>query len=199
MKKKLSDITRLALIYICCLIVGTLIFFLLLWSPIIKDNNDLFFRVVFLMLGTTALIMTFLTLIKLKYQRNNSHFTYRDVLLICLLFFFINWNVYGMIPFNVSRSNSIIILDYLYKNQGKPLSKGEIKTYTQKKYFEEYDSVGMRLHEQLKAGNITLKNERFLITERGVLVANIFRNISGCYNLNNSFLETTDTPKKNKP
>ena len=199
MKKKLNDFVRLTLIYIICMIVGTLIFFLLLWSPILKDSNDFFFRVAFLMLGTTAVIMTFLTLVKLKYKRNNSHFTYRDVLIISLLFFFINWNVYGMIPFNVSRSNSVIILDYLYKNQGRPLSKGEIKTYAQKKYFDEYDSVGIRLHEQLKAGNITLKNERFLITERGVLVANIFRNISRCYNLNNSFLETMNTPAKNKP
>lgn len=188
MKSKLSASVMLALIYLSSLVIGTCIFFVLLWTSILKDNNDLFFRAGLLMLGTTMLLMTFLSLVKLKH-RIYSPLTYRDIVIICLLFFFGNWNFYGMIPFNVSRSNSIIILNYLYKNQGQPLSKSKIKTYTQKKYFEDYDSVGIRLHEQQTAGNVMQVNDGYVITSRGIFVANIFNKIATLYNIKNNFFD----------
>ena len=121
----------------------------------------------------------------------NVDFIWRDIFIICLLFFFINWNVYGIIPFNVSRSNSIIILGYLYKNQGIPKSKSEIKLQTQYKYFDVYDSVGVRLHEQIASGNIAEVNGRFAITKHGIIMADFLKEISRLYNIKNNFLETS--------
>ena len=45
-----------------------------------------------------------------------NDFDIKDICIIAITFFFINYNVYGMIPFNVSRSNSILILGYLLQH-----------------------------------------------------------------------------------
>ena len=92
-----------------------------------------------------------------------------------------------MIPFNTSRSNSIIILGYLYKNHGLSKTKDEIKSHTKTKYFDEYDSVGIRLREQEASGNITQKNGEYIITKRGIFIIELFMNITDLYNIQNNY------------
>lgn len=94
-----------------------------------------------------------------------------------------------MIPFNVSRSNSVIILGYLYKNDGVPQSKNNIKIYTQTKYFDEYDSTGTRLREQIAAGNVVEINGKFAITEQGIFIADFLKKTASLYNIKNNFLD----------
>ena len=94
-----------------------------------------------------------------------------------------------MIPFNVSRSNSVIILGYLYKNDGVPQSKNNIKIYTQTKYFDEYDSTGTRLHEQIATGNVVEINGKFAITEQGIFIADFLKKTASLYNIKNNFLD----------
>ena len=118
----LKNVGYIAFIYILSILVATLIMLMMLWGPILKNNNDLFFRALLFMICSTVILFLSLSLLKI-YGYLKPLFIWRDNIIICLLFFFINWNVYGMIPFNVSRSNSVIILGYLYKNDGVPQSK----------------------------------------------------------------------------
>ena len=95
-----------------------------------------------------------------------------------------------MVPFNVSRSNSIIILNYLYKNQGSPKSKKDIEAFTKHKYYDEYDAVGVRLAEQLAAGYVIDANGKFLITKKGIITANLLSRLTIFYNERNNFLDS---------
>jgi energy-coupling factor transporter transmembrane protein EcfT len=114
---------------------------------------------------------------------------FQDFLLIFIITIFINWFIYGLIPFNVSRSNSVIILKYLGNNNGHYKTKKDIINYVQDKYFNEYDAIGLRLSEQLKAGNIKKLGDEYFITEKGIFIIHSFLFISRLYNLENNFLE----------
>ena len=97
--------------------------------------------------------------------------------------------MYGLIPFNVSRSNSIIILNYLYKNQGVPKNKKDIEAITIQKFYKEYSAVDLRLSEQLTAGNVIYINGNYLITKKGIITANVLSKITFFYNVKNNFLD----------
>lgn len=184
----LKNVGYIAFIYILSILAATLIMLMMLWGPILKNNNDLFFRALLFMICSTVILFLSLSLLKI-YGYLKPLFIWRDNIIICLLFFFINWNVYGMIPFNVSRSNSVIILGYLYKNDGVPQSKNNIKIYTQTKYFDEYDSTGTRLREQIAAGNVVEINGKFAITEQGIFIADFLKKTASLYNIKNNFLD----------
>lgn len=106
----------------------------------------------------------------------------QDIFLICIIFVFINWQIYGLVPFNVMRSNSIIILDYLYFNNAHPVSKIEVENYVKEIYFSEYDSINVRLNEQVEAGNAEKLDGGWVITDRGRKVAYVMNLITNLYN-----------------
>jgi len=114
---------------------------------------------------------------------------WQDYLLIFMITIFINWFIYGLIPFNVSRSNSVILLKHLYDSDGEYKTKSEIIIHVHNKYFNQYDAVGLRLSEQLKAGNIEKVGDGYHITPKGIFITKTFLFISRLYNLENNFLE----------
>lgn len=184
----LKTIFKLSAIYIISIIIGTSIFLSLLWTKVFLNQNVLFFRAGILLLLTSIFLFSILSIIKINYSEKK--FFWRDIFLIVLIFFFLNWNIYGMVPFNVSRSNSIIILNYLYKNQGSPKSKKDIEAFTKHKYYDEYDAVGVRLAEQLAAGYVIDANGKFLITKKGIITANLLSRLTIFYNERNNFLDS---------
>ncbi len=102
--------------------------------------------------------------------------------------FFINWNIYGLIPFNASRSNSIIVINYAYKQGAAGYDLNEIKSHVAEEYFEKYKAVELRLEEQIGAGNIELIDNKFYITRKGKIIAKIFFCVSSLYSIENNFL-----------
>jgi hypothetical protein len=179
---------KLVGIYLVSIILGTLFLLFLFQTQNIHAADVLFFRAGYFILVTTTLVIISLVFLKIRLDKFYKFFYWRDLALISLIFFFLNWNIYGLIPFNVSRSNSAIILGYLYQNQGTLKSKIDIKNYSQKKYFEDYDAVGVRISEQIQAGNIESINGNYVITKKGILIAKVFKNITYIYKEKNNFL-----------
>lgn len=178
---------KLVIVYLVSLLVGTLIFIVSLWLPFtcLRNIDILFFKAVILLLITCFIILFVLILLKIKFSI--SFFQYRDVIIIFLCLFFFNFNLYGEIPFNFSRSNSVIMMEYLYKNNQIAKSEEEIEGYITKKYFKEYKAVQIRLSEQMRSGNITKTPEGYTITKKGIKIMNIMSFITGLYNVENDF------------
>lgn len=152
------------------------------------------FDFLFLKSGINLIIATILSLLIFLYLRKKKFkifekMVWQDFALICVINIFINWFIYGLIPFNVSRSVSIILLKYLYDNTGHNITKAQIDEFIKNKYFNEYDAVGIRLSEQIAAGNVGENGGVYFITPKGIFVANTFLSVSKFYNLNNNFLE----------
>ncbi len=185
MKNKFS----LLLIYIVGFSFSSALYISLFWINIFSSLDFLFFKSGFLLILSTGLILLIIILLnRIKYSIFKM-MVFQDFLLIFIITIFINWFIYGLIPFNVSRSNSVIILKYLRDNDGRYKTKNDILNYVQDKYFNEYDAIGLRLSEQLKAGNIKKVGEEYFITEKGIFITQSFLFISKLYNLENNFLE----------
>jgi hypothetical protein len=114
-------------------------------------------------------------------------FNIKDILIVTITSFFINYNIYGLIPFNASRSNSIIIVGYLLQNEGQPKSESDIESYVKTTYFEKYHAIKRRLDEQIKAGNIAEANGKYYLTSRGKFVTELFANVTDLYRTDCNF------------
>lgn len=93
-----------------------------------------------------------------------------------------------MIPFNVSRSNSVLILGYL--NQSSELrTEQEITGFVAKKYIYEYRAIEIRIKEQISSGNIKETNGKYQLTPNGMNTLKFLKNVSKIYRVNNNFAE----------
>ncbi|OQC43761.1 MAG: hypothetical protein BWX59_02299 [Bacteroidetes bacterium ADurb.Bin028] len=187
MKDKTIEYIRLVLIYLVASIIGTFFFILSFWLsiPFICKIDALFFKAIFLLIIVCSLVAICLISLKKKYQL--SYLLYRDILIICLCLFFFNFNLYSIIPFNFSRSNSVILMGYLYNNKGLAKSEIEIKKYVMNKYYNEYNAISIRLSEQQLAGNIELSDDGYVITDRGLVVMEVMSFVTSLFNVNNDF------------
>ncbi|MBT8530910.1 hypothetical protein G6708_07990 [Polynucleobacter paneuropaeus] len=185
----LNKFIKLILIYIVFIILGTSIYIFSFSIDFPEKYDFLFIRSGVMLIIASSLIALLLIMLKYKKTCIFSLLLLQDIALIFFMTLILNWFIYGLIPFNVSRSNSIIILKFMYDNQNNLISKNEIKLFTQKKYFEEYDAIGVRIEEQLKSGNIEEINGKYFITPKGIFVANLMLFISNFYNLKNNFLK----------
>lgn len=92
-----------------------------------------------------------------------------------------------MIPFNCSRSNSIIIVGYLLKNTSAPKTKLEIEDFVKEEYFEKNQAIQQRLNEQTRAGNIREINGKYELTPQGILIVKVFGFITDFYHTDKNF------------
>lgn len=185
----------LILIYIIAAIEGTFLYIILF--RIFNEEATkipLFGAIILLLLACLFIILQLLWLKKTKLK---ELITNRDLVLIFVLLFFFNYNLYGLIPFNVSRSNSIIVMGYLKHYSGLSRSERDIKTFVEKKYFEEYDAIQKRLNEQISAGNVIKTEDGYQITQRGIFILNLFSKISSFYNIGNDFTNMNDINTSN--
>lgn len=135
-------------------------------------------------------VLSILMVVVLKcinYYFSIHYFDGKDITIVMILAFFINYNVYGMIPFNTSRSNSIIIVGYLLQNEGQPKSEKDIENFVKTTYFDKYHAIQMRLDEQTKAGNIAEVNGKYYLTSRGKFITQLFADISDLYRTKRNF------------
>ena len=188
MKMNLKNFMMLLFVYFSFIFIGTVFFILSFWINIFSSFDILFFRSFILMIIVCLIIAFLLLFVKKKINILKDIITYRDILLICILFFFLNYFFYG-IPFNVSRSNSIILVSFLYEHKGSPKTEEEITSFVINKYFYEYKAVSKRLQEQIASGNIQKVDNGYILTKRGEIVVKIFEFITDLYNEKNNFIK----------
>lgn len=177
---------NLAVFYISSIVIGTVIYISLYSIKLIKSDSIPLAGPLSL-LAALSIILFLALVILMKKKKSPQMSTFRDVILIVVLFFFLNYNLYGMIPFNCSRSNSILIVGYLAKNSTLPKTKNEIEAFVKEEYFDKYQAIQRRLNEQVNVGNIKELNGRYELTTQGVYVVKIFGFIADLYKIDQNF------------
>ena len=186
MQIKIRNNLNIAIFYITNLIVGTAIYIAFFSTDLMKSNSIPLAAPLGLLSILCIVFSAFLFILKSK-RKIPILFTNRDITLNMVLLFFLNYNLYVMIPFNCSRSNSIIIVGYLQKNTSEPKTKIEIEKFVKEEYFEKYQAIQIRLDEQTRAGNIREINGKYELTPQGVFTVKVFGFITDLYHTDNNF------------
>ena len=189
MKMNLKNFVTLLFLYFSFILIGTVFFIFSFWINILSTLDVLFFRPLILLMIVCSIVALLLLFAKKKSNILNNIITYRDILLICTILFSFNYFLYGMIPFNVSRSNSVLLVAYLYEHKGSPKTEEEITNFIINKYFYDYKAVSKRLEEQIASGNIQKVNNGYILTKRGEIIVETFGFISDLYNVKNNFIK----------
>ena len=167
--------------YLAALVIGIMLSIFLYRSNIVPDSVLLGKPIcTFLM----AAIIIFILLNLINFYAKT--FNFRDLIIIMLLTFFINFNLWGNIPFNVVRSNSIMLLGYFYKSGDRPITTEEASAHIAHRYFVENDAIGRRIREQEKLGNLAKSGDGWVITAQGKSMANFLSRFSDLYGIENN-------------
>jgi hypothetical protein len=186
-KQKLNYFFKLIFIYIFFLIISTILFIALFWIEIFNFFDVLFLKYFILLIITTCVI--FILLLFLKKINIFKIISTKDILIICLLAFTFNNFIYGLIPFNTSRSVSVMIVGYLYNNKDKSVSNKELNEYIYKLYFLKENAVNMRIEEQIKIGNIEKVENQFKLTNKGLVIVGFMNSITEMFNTKKNYIK----------
>ena len=185
-KKKINYIYKLIFVYFCFLIISISLFIGLFWIKIFDFFDILFFKSFLLLLITLCLISLFLFLLrKLNFFKIISK---RDILIICLLSFIFNNFIYGLVPFNTSRSVSVMIVGYLYNNKDRNITYKELDEYIYKLYFLDEKAVLRRINEQIKIGNVEQVEDQYKLTEKGVVTVKFMDAVTEMFNTKKNYI-----------
>ena len=186
-KQKLNDFFKLTFIYIFFIIISTILFVALFWIEFFNFFDVLFLKYFILLIITTCVI--FILLLFLKKLNTFKIISTKDILIISLLAFTFNNFIYGLIPFNTSRSVSVMIVGYLYNNKDKSVSNEELNEYIYKLYFLKENAVNMRIEEQIKIGNIEKVENHFKLTNKGLVIIRFMNSITEIFNTKKNYIK----------
>tara|TARA_E500000178_G_scaffold336190_1_gene373937 strand:- start:286 stop:834 length:549 start_codon:yes stop_codon:yes gene_type:complete len=164
--------------------IGTIVFFILVWSNIILINSNFFNTIIYLLIAS-IFILNVIFILKKKCLFKN--FNKKDYVIIFLIFFFSHYIFYGLIPFNTSRSVSVIIMGYFNENQNRSISEKEINNYINEVYLKDSQFIKQRIKEHINLGLLEKKNNQYKITHKGKLITNFFAIITSAYNVKKNF------------
>lgn len=185
MKIELKPVAQILLIYLLSIILGTVVFVSLFWIEFFRSIDVLFFRSSTFLILTCLLLL--LVLVPLKSKACFKLLTYRDIIIIIILFFFLNNTFYSYVPFNTSRSVSVMIVGHLYRHQNTLLSKQQIEAHIYQLYFKNEDAVHRRLKEQIELGNIEKVGEFYKLSPKGVRVVEVMGLVTSAYNTDKNY------------
>ena len=140
------------ILFLIYLLLGTFVYIFSFRYLELGSNKNLLVGEISLLLLICIVFVYLIKIVNAKYFK--KIFNYQDLIIYFLILFFFNYNFYGFIPFNASRSNTVIIMDYLNSQNTVPVSKDSILEHTNNVYFYEYDAIQKRLEEQIAIGNV---------------------------------------------
>ena len=184
LKKNLINFYKLATIYSFFLIISSVLFVTFFWVKIFDFSDILFFKSLFFLLITITVIFILLIILKKKIRI----ISIKDIIIICLLSFILNNFVYTLIPFNTSRSVSIMLIGYLYNNIDKNISKNEINEHIFHLYFLKENAIQRRLEEQIQIGNIEEIYDHYRLTQKGLITARFFNVTTKIFNTKKNYI-----------
>ena len=188
--KKKNYFLRLVCIYSFFLITSTILFIALFWIKFFDFLDILFFKSFVLLLMTICII--FFLLIFLKKLNFFKIISTRDIIIICLLSYILNNFIYGLVPFNTSRSVSVMIVGYLYNNKDQNISNKELNQHIYKLYFLKENAVKMRITEQIRIGNVKQIENHYKLTDKGLIIVNIMNLITEIFNTKKNYIKKID-------
>ncbi|MBU3625044.1 hypothetical protein ICN48_02155 [Polynucleobacter sp. JS-Safj-400b-B2] len=186
MMKNIGEILKLGCIYLITIIAGTGLFLSLFWINFLNSGDILFFKSLIYLFTVCLLIIFILIFLKFKVSSLKS-LTYRDILLITIIFFTTNHIFYGLIPFNASRSVSVMIVGYLFNHQDTLVSEKDMDTYIDELYFKKENAVQRRLLEQVEIGNVEKFEGGYKLTPKGIETVKLMGLITSVYNTDKNY------------
>lgn len=185
--KKINYFYKLVFIYLFSLIISIILFISLFWIKFFDLFEVLFFKSFIILIITVSFIFLFLFILK-KFKFLKI-ITIRDILIICLFSFIINNFIYSLIPFNTSRSVSVMIVGYLFNNKDRNISYKELDEYVYRLYFLDEKAVNMRIAEQIKIGNIEQIENHYKLTNKGMLIVKFMNSITQAFNVKKNYIK----------
>lgn len=179
----------LASVYVVTLALGSGLFILLFRSNLLRSQNVLFNRVLWILIPVSIVVAILFDFVRRKYPVLRASATRRDAWIILLLLFFGNWNTYGMIPFNVSRSNSIILVGYLAASGSTPRTAKEIVDVVNDLYINRHHAIQRRIDEQIAMGNVERSGHGYVLTGKGRLTVWLLNTVTNWFKMDNNFLD----------
>ncbi len=173
------------ILFLIFLLLGTFVYVFSFRHLELGSNKSLLVGEITLLFLVCIAFVYLIKIVNAKYLK--KIFNYQDLIIYFLILFFFNYNFYGFIPFNVSRSNTVIIMNYLNSQNSVPVTKDSILEHTNNVYFYEYDAIQKRLEEQIAIGNVIKSDKGYVITKRGEFILNIFSKITDLYNMDQNF------------
>ena len=160
----MSNRTVLRIVFfVTFLILGTFVYIFSFRYLELGLNKNLLIGEITLLFVISIIFVYLIKIVNTKYLK--KLFNYQDLIIYFLILFFFNYNFYGFIPFNASRSNTVIMMDYLNNQNAVPVSKNSILEHVNSVYFYEYDAIQKRLEEQIAIGNVIKSDKGYIITK----------------------------------
>lgn len=174
--------------YALALILGSGLFVWLYRTDLLRSHTLLFNRVLWFLIPVSLAAAALFELARRNIPAVRDAATGRDAWIIFLVLFLGNWNVYGMIPFNVSRSNSIILVGYLAASESTPRTEREIVEAVNDLYINRYRAIQRRIEEQLALGNVEHKGDGYVLTAKGRSTVWLMNTVTNWFRMDNNFL-----------
>lgn len=189
MREKKKNFLKLTIIYIFFLTISTILFIALFWIKIFNFLDVLFLKSFILLILTISII--FIILLLLKQLNIFKIISTKDIFIICLLSFIFNNFIYGLIPFNTSRSVSVMIVGYLYNNKDRGVTNEELNEYIYKLYFLKEKAVNSRIAEQIKIGNVEKIENEYKLTNKGLMLLKFMNSITEMFNTKKNYIKNS--------
>lgn len=182
---------HLTVAYVLTLGIGSALFMFLCRTNLLRTERVLFNRELTILLLASLAVAGAFELIRQRVSVVRRCGEVRDTVILFLLLLFGNWMLYVLVPFNVSRSNSVLLVGYLNASGNSPRTEEEITTYVVDRYVNQYRAIPRRIAEQITLGNIIATPGGYLLTDKGRLTVSLMSTVSSWYGIDNSFLDVT--------
>lgn len=123
--------------------------------------------------------------------------TYRDIVISILLFGGVNMVFFTHVPVTAERSISVFILSSMADRKSELVTEEAIEDYFIEKYVKDYGAVEFRLREQVIAGNIELKEDRYQLTKRGQMISDFYDTVTWVYGIDKRITSPGQGNRKN--
>lgn len=177
---KIKTLCKVLLTHLLFFSLGTILFISLFHTKIFRNIDVFFYRGIALLILST-IILFIATLVYRKINR--SFFTFRDVVLVLVLFFCLNLVFFTHIPVTAERSISIFLLKYLDKSPEKLFTEKEIIEGFTQKYLYENNAIQKRLYEQIVSKNIIQEKDTYKISKQGRFLVRFYEFVTNLFNV----------------
>ena len=178
-----KNILKLIGLYILLLLGGTVGFVLSFHLGFLKQMDVFFYRGLLLILiwGTVISLLMW----TIRWTKKIEGLSFKDVILLFVLFCSIHTVLFTHLPVTAERSISVFMLGYMADHQDESYTQEEIEHFFIDKYVKEYGAFEKRFHEQEVTGTIEKTDEgRYKISGRGISLMKLYEIIAGIFNIN---------------
>ena len=160
-----------ALIYIVC----TALFIALFHTSFLAGMDVLMYRGAAFIIITGTVSAVIMGVIR-KFW---GFVTIRDIIMMFVIFCYVNMVFLTLIPVTVERSVSVFMLSYMEENSDQTFTEESVGEVFTTKYVEDYGAFEKRFHEQVETGTIVENPDgTYSITDSGRFVVKMFRTIA---------------------